>query len=105
MIRIQFVLPYGGHREVEAEVGETLKDLALRHSLPGIAGECGGVCACATCHVVISPEWFDVVGAPPDFEDEMLMIADNRGIYSRLGCQVEVTTDMNGLELSIPRPD
>ncbi|HEX4893378.1 MAG TPA: 2Fe-2S iron-sulfur cluster-binding protein [Hyphomicrobiaceae bacterium] len=102
MILIKVILPDGSRREVEAEIGETIKDLALRHSLPGISGECGGVCACATCHVIVSPEWFPVVGAPPEFEDEMLMIADDRQMYSRLGCQVEVTTDMNGLELRIP---
>lgn len=102
MICILFTLPDGSRREVDAEIGETLKDLALRHSLPGIAGECGGVCACATCHVLISPEWSNIVGEPPDFEEEMLTIADNRGKYSRLGCQVEVTTELNGLELSIP---
>ena len=102
MIRILFTLPDGSRREVDAEVGETLKDLALRQSLPGIAGECGGVCSCATCHVVIRPEWFDIVGEPQEFEDEILMLASHRGKYSRLGCQVEITTEMNGLELSIP---
>lgn len=102
MIRITFVLSDGTRREVDAEVGQTLRDLALRHSLPGIPGECGGVCACATCHVIVSPEWFDIVGAAPEFEDEMLMIVDDRETYSRLGCQVEVTTEMNGLEVRIP---
>lgn len=102
MIRITFVLPDGTRQEVDADVGETLKDIALRHGLPGIAGECGGVCACATCHVIVCPEWFDIVGEPPEFEDEMLMIADGRQIQSRLGCQVEVTTEMNGLEVRVP---
>lgn len=102
MIKIVYILADGTRREVGADVGETLKDIALRHSLPGIAADCGGVCACATCHVIVSPEWFDVVGAPPEFEDELLMIADDRQMNSRLGCQVEVTIDMNGLEVRIP---
>ena len=102
MITINFVLPDGSRRNVQAELGETLKDLALRHSLPGIIGDCGGVCACATCHVIIDSEWFAVVGSPPDFEEEMLTIVDDRNMHSRLGCQVEVTAEMNGLELKIP---
>lgn len=102
MTTINFVLPDGSRREVRAKIGESLKDVALRHSLAGIAGECGGVCACATCHVIINAEWLDVVGGPPEFEDEMLAIVERRSTHSRLGCQVEVTAEMDGLELRVP---
>lgn len=102
MVKITFILADGTRREVEGEEGQTIKDAALLASLPGIAAECGGVCACATCHVVVDPEWFEVVGSPPDFEDEMLTIVENRESGSRLGCQIEISPQMDGLTLRIP---
>lgn len=102
MIKIVFILADGARREVDANIGQTLREVALLYSIPGLPGECGGVCACATCHVVVSPDWFAVVGPPSDFEDDLLLVTEHRETYSRLGCQVEVTREMNGLEVRIP---
>lgn len=102
MVKIAFILADGTRRDVEGAAGESVKDAALLASVPGIAGECGGVCSCATCHVLVDPEWFELVGAPSDFEYDMLMITPNRGSGSRLSCQIRISPQMNGLTVRIP---
>ena len=75
---------------------------AVSNGVPGIDAECGGACACATCHVYIQPEWLDRVGPAQGGEREMLDFAlDVRG-GSRLACQITVSPQLNGLVVGMP---
>jgi ferredoxin, 2Fe-2S len=92
----------GGAHTVEVPLGTTLMRAATDNRVPGIDGDCGGNCACATCHVYVDPDWSDRVGARTATEEEMLnLVADLRG-NSRLACQITLTDALNGLIVSLP---
>jgi 2Fe-2S ferredoxin len=99
MIRITYVEHDGTEHAVDASPGETLMSVALDNAVPGIDGDCGGNCACATCHIYIDGE----LGAGAnDEERDMLSIADNVQENSRLGCQIQTTDAMDGLVVRLP---
>ncbi len=105
-VRVTFAEQSG--REVsidDAETGQSLMQVATAHGVEGIIGECGGGCACATCHCYIEPEWQDVVG-PPDVLEEMTLdgVAHITRDNSRLGCQVLLTEEMDGLKVEVAPP-
>jgi 2Fe-2S ferredoxin len=92
----------GGAHTVEVPLGTTLMRAATDNRVPGIDGDCGGNCACATCHVYVDPDWSDRVGAGAASEEAMLnLVADLRG-NSRLACQITVTDALDGLVVSLP---
>lgn len=102
MPTIIFHSPDGGTHKVEARVGASAMETAIKLGVPGIVAECGGALACATCHVVVDPGWIDTTGVAEDFEDEMLDDAETpRQERSRLSCQIRMTDDLDGLELEI----
>ncbi|MFY0607628.1 MAG: 2Fe-2S iron-sulfur cluster binding domain-containing protein [Cyclobacteriaceae bacterium] len=100
MAKITFITNSGEESVLEASSGN-LMELAVNNNIQGIEGECGGVCSCATCHVHVSPDYFDKTGAPGDIEADMLELDDNVTEYSRLGCQVEINEDMDGMILHV----
>jgi len=102
MARVTYRSFDGGERSVEVEDGLSVMEGAVRNGLPGIDADCGGLCACATCHVSIAPEWLDRVGPPGEQEDEMLNLAPERDRYSRLSCQIPMTPDLDGLVVTTP---
>lgn len=102
MPKITFIDAKGESREVEAENGSTVMEAAIRHSIPGIEAECGGACACATCHVYVDDEWFDVVGKPEAMEEDMLDFAYDVKPTSRLSCQIRVKPELDGLVVRTP---
>lgn len=102
MPKITFIDAKGRSREVEAENGSTVMEAAIRHSIPGIEAECGGACACATCHVYVDDEWFDVVGKPEAMEEDMLDFAYDVKPTSRLSCQIRVKPELDGLVVRTP---
>jgi 2Fe-2S ferredoxin len=76
---------------------------AVRNGIPGIVGECGGNASCATCHVWVRPEFKERVGEPGDMEDDLLDLGvGERRETSRLGCQIEVTDELDGLVVDVP---
>ena len=82
--------------------GESLMELARANGVAGIDGDCGGGCACATCHVYVAPEWWDKVGAPDDIEADMLdMVSDVRRETSRLSCQIKLSPEFDGLYVTV----
>jgi len=92
-------------REIVADVaaGTTLKDAGMAHSVPHILGECGGCMSCATCHVVVDPDWAAAVGGPDDMETEILDTTEApRQENSRLSCQIVMSETLDGLTLLIP---
>lgn len=102
MPNITFIDFEGTQRTVEATVGDTLMETATSNDIPGIDADCGGACACATCHVYIDASWQDQVGAAEDLESEMLEVAEEVKPNSRLSCQVVITEAMDGLVVSTP---
>ena len=88
--------------EVEAASGTTVMENAIKNSVPGIEAECGGACACATCHVYIDEQWAEKVGSPEVMEEDMLDFAWEVQPTSRLSCQVKVTDELDGLVVRIP---
>lgn len=103
MIEISFVEPDGTVHRVYARVGTTLMEVATRNAMPGILAICGGTCACATCHVVIAPEWRERIGPANDMEGYMLDTVDEQP-GSRLSCQVKLTQACDGLVVQLPPP-
>lgn len=84
-----------------ADAGLSLMELAKANDIAGIMGDCGGGCACATCHVHIAAEWWDKVGAPDDIEASMLDMAEGVQENSRLGCQIRMSEALDGLVVTV----
>ncbi len=101
MPQIRYIDAAGTQHEIEVPVGYTLMEGAFNAQLAGMAAECGGACACGTCHSYIAPEWLARLPAVEDLEDAMLFMVEDRRENSRLACQIHVTEDMEGLELEI----
>lgn len=101
MPRIIFHCLDGERREVDATVGNTVMETAIDANIDGIVAECGGACACATCHSYVSEAWAGKVPAMSDMEDAMLDAALDRDDRSRLTCQIEVSDELDGLEVIV----
>jgi ferredoxin, 2Fe-2S len=102
MPKITFIDAAGAARTVEADVGSTVMEAAIRNAVPGIEAECGGACACATCHVYVAEEWSAAVGRPQPMEDDMLDFAFDVRPTSRLSCQIKVRPELDGLTVTTP---
>jgi 2Fe-2S ferredoxin len=102
MVKINFTDHSGTTRTVEAEVGSTVMEAAIRNAIPGIEAECGGACACATCHVYVDEAWREKVGAPTPMEEDMLDFGYDVRPNSRLSCQIKVTPELEGLVVQTP---
>ncbi len=102
MAKITYITHDDKHFEVEAPNGSTVMEMAIKNSVPGIEAECGGACACATCHLYIDDSWKEVVGGPEAMEEDMLDFAWEVQPNSRLSCQIKVTDALDGLVVRIP---
>ncbi len=102
MPKITYIDHAGSERTVDGVVGDTLMETAISNDLPGIEADCGGACACATCHIYISQEWTDSIAKAQELEKEMLSVAEEVRDTSRLSCQITITQDMDGLIVSTP---
>jgi 2Fe-2S ferredoxin len=102
MAKITFIAADGTRYEVEAENGSTVMENAIRNGVPGIEAECGGACACATCHVYIGEEWRPRTGVAEPMEEDMLDFAYELRPTSRLSCQIRVTDELDGLVVTVP---
>ncbi|MCK9917453.1 2Fe-2S iron-sulfur cluster-binding protein [Microbacteriaceae bacterium K1510] len=88
---------------VSASPGMTLMETAVSNTVPGIAAECGGACACATCHVFVDDEWVTRLPDKADGEIAMLEFAAGRQENSRLSCQIQLTDALDGLTVRLPQ--
>jgi len=102
MTKITYIAFDGTRFDVEAQNGSTVMENAIRNSVPGIEAECGGACACATCHVYVDEAWTDVVGPPAPMEEDMLDFAWEPQVNSRLSCQIVVRDELDGLVVRVP---
>jgi 2Fe-2S ferredoxin len=102
-LRVTFVQTDGVERCVDdARPGWSLMEVARANDVEGILADCGGGCACATCHVYVDPAWQEAVGLPDDIEAEMLdMVSDVRQGNSRLACQIKLDPALDGLKVSV----
>ena len=102
MTKLSFIAFDGTTFEVDAENGSTVMENAIKNAVPGIEAECGGACACATCHVYVDEAWMEAVGEPEAMEEDMLDFAYDVRPNSRLSCQIRVRDDLDGLIVRVP---
>lgn len=102
MVKVIFEDHQGTKRDVDAKPGMTLLEIAMANMIPGIDGDCGGACACATCHVYVAEGWLEKLDEKDDMEDSMLDFADDVRENSRLGCQIRVKDELDGLHVTTP---
>ena len=102
MVKVNFVTADGKSHPVDAEIGATLMEVAIRNMVPGIEAECGGACACATCHVYVDDAWLPAVGATGPMEEDMLDFAFDVRPNSRLSCQIKITDKLDGITVHVP---
>lgn len=105
MPKIIFIDTDGSRKEVEVKSGYTVMEGAMDNGVDGIIAECGGACACATCHSYIDEAWLDKLPPMDDMEDSMLDVAYERRDNSRLTCQIEVTDALDGLVVHVAEND
>ena len=96
MPKVTFVERNGNSREIDARAGQTLLEIAWDNGLD-VEGACEGSMACATCHVIVDPAWFDRLPDPSEDEEDMLDLAYDIRKTSRLGCQITLTDALDGL--------
>ena len=101
MAKIIYVDHEGTERVVEATNGESVMESAIKNSIPGIDADCGGACACATCHVYVDEAFMEKVGAPEDMEQSMLDFAENVQSNSRLSCQITLNEERDGIKVVV----
>jgi len=88
---------------IDVPSGLSVMEGAIKNMVPGIDADCGGACACATCHVYVDPEWTETVGGPSEMEQTMLDFAEDVEDNSRLSCQITVTDALDGLIVRLPK--
>jgi len=102
MPRVTYVEANGTEHVVEVPVGTSVMQGAVNNLVPGIEGDCGGLCACATCHVYVPPEWATRCGNPDELETNILDFAFDVRPESRLSCQIEMSDALDGLVVRMP---
>lgn len=100
-LKVTFILKDGEQKTYEVAEGDTLLDIAQAHNLD-MEGACGGSCACSTCHVIVDPDYYDAIPEPEDDENDMLDLAYGLTETSRLGCQVKMSKDVDGIRVALP---
>jgi 2Fe-2S ferredoxin len=103
MAKITYVEFDGTQHVIDVQPGMTVMEGAVKNNVPGIDAECGGACACATCHVYVDPSWKAKTGEQGELEASMLDIANNPQPNSRLSCQIRVTEELDGLVVNLPQ--
>ena len=103
MPEVRYVTAAGAEHRVTGAAGDSVMRTALDHDVPGIVGECGGACSCATCHVYVDERAVPLLPPVGELEDEMLEgTAAERRPTSRLSCQLRLTAELDGLTVEIP---
>jgi 2Fe-2S ferredoxin len=105
MPKVIYITPDEARHEVDVENGYSIMEGAINNNIDGIVAECGGACACATCHSYIDPEWVGKLAAMDDMEDSMLDAAFERKENSRLTCQIEMSDALDGIVVRVGEND
>ena len=102
MPKIKYVEHDGTEHVLDVKNGLSVMEGAVKNNVPGIDADCGGACACATCHVYVDPEWTAKTGTRSAMEDSMLDFAEGVTENSRLSCQIKVSDELDGLKVTMP---
>ena len=102
MPKITYIEHNGKSHEVEVPNGLSVMEGAVQNNIPGIDADCGGACACATCHVYVDEKWFDKLPTKDNAEEDMLDMAHEPRKFSRLSCQITVSDELDGLVVKMP---
>lgn len=102
MAKIKYIEFNGEEHTVDVQNGLTVMEGAIKNKVPGIDADCGGACACATCHVYVQKEWFAKLPPKEDTEEDMLDFAFDVRENSRLSCQLTVSDELDGLAVDLP---
>jgi 2Fe-2S ferredoxin len=102
MARVTYIEHDGTEHAVDVKVGNSVMEGAIKNNVPGIDADCGGACACATCHVYVDEGWKAATGERSDMEESMLDFAENVQDNSRLSCQIKMTDELDGLVVRLP---
>ena len=102
MPKVKFIQPDGEEQVVEIAPGWSVMEGAVKNRVPGIDADCGGACACATCHVYVDPKWLPALPPKDEMEDAMLDFAVGAAPNSRLSCQLRMTSALDGLVVRVP---
>lgn len=102
MLEVTYVTADGTEYSVDVPLGQSLMQAAINELIPGIEGDCGGLCACGTCHVYVPDEWSQPCGTPDELESSILAFAYAVDERSRLSCQIAMTEKLSGLRLLLP---
>jgi len=103
MPKIKYIEHNGKEHEVDVPAGWSVMEGAVKNLIPGIDADCGGACACATCHVFVDEPWLAKLPAKEDMEETMLDFAPDVGANSRLSCQIKVSAALDGLVVRMPK--
>ena len=103
MPKITYVTFEGREFVVDAAEGLSLMEAAVKNAVPGIEADCGGACACATCHVYVDEPWLGRLADPTTVENAMLEFVEAAEVNSRLACQLSLTQDLDGLVVRLPK--
>ncbi len=103
MPKIAFIEAGGARRRIDAPLGITLMEAARQNGVHGVVAQCGGACACATCHVYIDPGWLAKLEPAEEMEQGMLETACEPRSNSRLSCQIHITAELDGMTVSVPQ--
>ena len=102
MPKITYIESNGTEHVIEAEEGLSVMEAGVKNTVPGIDADCGGACACATCHVYVDEAWREKVGKPEAMEESMLDFAHEPKENSRLSCQITIKSELDGLVVRLP---
>jgi 2Fe-2S ferredoxin len=102
MTKVTYIEHNGTERTVDVPDGLSVMEGALKFRVPEIDGDCGGACACATCHVYVASEWLERLPPMQELERNMLKFANTPNETSRLSCQIKVAPELDGLTVTTP---
>ena len=103
MAKIKYIEHSGKEHEIDVPAGWSVMEGAVKNLIPGIDADCGGACACATCHVFVDEAWLAKLPKKEDMEETMLDFAPDMAANSRLSCQIKVTPQLDGLVVRMPK--
>ena len=103
MAKITYIEASGTAHTVDAKVGDTVMESAVKNAVPGITADCGGACACGTCRVYVDPTWRSRTGEASEMEREMIEFSDETDPSARLSCQIKVKAELDGLVVRLPK--
>ncbi|HEV2533640.1 2Fe-2S iron-sulfur cluster-binding protein [Phenylobacterium sp.] len=102
MAKITYIEHDGTEHVIDVKTGLSVMEGAVKNNIPGIDADCGGACACATCHVYVQEDWLDKTGDKSAMEESMLDFAESVEPNSRLSCQIKVSDALDGLVVTMP---